>query len=317
MTYKDLREQKKIRLITQYNSALKEGNYQKAYNTIRTLMKYRMITKDSDVVKKGNLTMLASHGVDVTKMDSWDYRYKSNLELIPENFLVKEPLTFHIDVKSLSHWIVRRELQYVGDQLAPDKIIHFTVNRKTSDVHNKMAYNSLKGLYKELSKQSLNIDWNMYDGSYHMYDITLSNNQSYVIRTLGYCSTCAYGKGGVLIRCLLDNDKIIEQNIDIIDTYDTIEMAFRKEFEKLKIKGSVIFEPMCDVKLIGDKQRKERKPVLSPDEFTAMKQAEYDARALEIEAEQRHMSVEQLKTEKEAMNRINDLEEKLRKEGKA
>lgn len=317
MTYQELRDQKKIRLITQYNNALNEENYQKAYNTIRALMKYRMITRDADVIKKSNLNMLANHGVDISKMDNWDYRSKGNLNLIPENFLIKEPLTFNIDVVSLSHWIIRRELQYVGNQLAPDKVVHFTVNRKTSDVHNKLAFNSLKAMYKNLSKQDLKADWNMYDGSYHMYDITLANNQSYVIRTLGYCSTCAYGKGGVLIRCLLDNDKLIEQNIDIIDSYAMIEKGFREEFDKLKIKGSVVFEPMCDVDFLGKKQRKERKPVLSPEEFTAMKQAEHDAKALEIEAETRHMSVEQLKAEKSAVKRINELEEKLKSEGKA
>lgn len=317
MTYQELKDQRKIRLITQYNNALNEANYQKAYNTIRTLMKYRMLTRDADVVKKTNLNMLASHGVDITKMDSWDYRAKNNLNLIPENFLVKEPLTFNIDVLSISHWIIRRELQYVGNQLAPDKIVHFTVNRKTADVHNKLAYNCMKELYRTLSKQELKVNWNVYDGSCHMYDVTLANNQSYVIRTLGYCASSAYGKGGVLIRCLLDNDKMVEQNIDIIDTYNTIEKAFREEFDKLKIKGSVVFEPMCDVDLIGKRQRKDRKPALSPEEFTAMKQAEHDAKALEIEAENRHMSVEQLKAEKAAIKKIDALEEKLKEEGKA
>ena len=317
MTYQELREQRKIRLITQYNKALQEEDYQKAYNIIRSLMRYRMLTKDSDVVKKANLNKLKDKGVDITKMDSWDYRSKQGLDLIPENFLVKEPSTFNIDVLSISHWIIRRELQYVGNQLAPDKIVHFTVNRKTADIHNKLAYNCMRELYKNLSKLELKTDWNLYDGSCHMYDITLSNNQSYVIRTLGYCESSAYGKGGVIVRCLLDNEKLIEQNIDIIDTYDTIEKAFRKEFERLKLKGSMVFEPLCNVKFLGDKQRKERKPALSPEEFTAMKQAEHDAKALELEAESRRMSVEELKREKEAEKEIEKrLEnERIKSEG--
>ena len=311
MTYQELKDQKKVKLITQYNNALKDENYQKAYNTIRMLMKYRMITEKSDVVKKGNLNMLANHGVDITKKDLWDYRNKNNLNLIPENILVKEPMTLNLDVKSLSHWIIRRELQYVGNQLAPDKIVHFTVNRKVSDVHNKVTFNFMKELYRKLSGKELVTDWNIYDGSCHMYDIALGNNQSYVIRNLGYCQSGAYGKGGVIVRCLLDNESLIEQNIDIIDTYNNLEKAFKDEFERLKLKGEFIFEPMCNVKILGDKQRKERKPVLSPEEFTAMKQREHDEKALELEAEMRHMSVEQLISEKEAEKRINELEKKL------
>lgn len=290
MTYEELREKRGNKYRTMYIQALNEKNTEKAWKILKTMMRYQLISKEEA------LPEIKSKFKDkkLDMADVYDYRHPNFTDRVPDNLMFRCPTTVEVQVKSLEHWIIRRELQFVGDQLAPDKVLRFDVSRC---VTTRMAHKYLKDteeLFRNLSGMELKTSWKngIDNGNVIVYNISLGNNQQYIIRHLGTVVCVPTGKC-LNMYILLDNKAMIEQNIDIIDTYTDVLEALKNQFIELGADPETITPVgICDFKIIGQKQRAERKPVLTTEEMHRKREKEFEQEQLENEAARLHMSTE-------------------------
>lgn len=292
MTYEELRVKRENKYKGMYTQALENKDTEKAWKILRTMMKYQLISREDA------LADMKKHfkGKKLDPSDVFDYRHPNSADRIPENLMFKCPTTMEIKVTSLEHWIVRREMQFVGDQLAPEKVLRFDISRCITTRQAKRTLKDTEELFKKLSGSELKTNWgkSIENGNTVVYNIMLSNGQQYIIRNLGAIVCVPSGKC-MNMHILLDNKAMMEQNIDIIDTYVDALDALKNEFVKLGAEPETIVSiGICDFKLIGKKQRDERKPVLSTEEMHKKREKEYEIEQLENEAARLHMSVDEV-----------------------
>ena len=273
-TYAELRETRKEKLATKYNELLANKDKAGAWKVLYDIMKYRLIEENLalDEIKK------SFKKDERGEILSGDWRFNGAKDRLPENLLADMPTkNVEISILSLAHWIIRRELQYVGDQFAPDKIVKFVVGRCFTYPSVNGSWKSMLDIYKANTGKELNAPWkDMFGtGQAVMYDVSLANGQQYVIKHLGNVVVIPRGKSSARVYILMDIVNMLEQNIDVIDSYTTV----RRTIEALLLQCGLMdveVKDMLDYTGAGEKQRAERKPPMSQDELLEMREQEFD-----------------------------------------
>lgn len=306
MTYAELRNRRKEKYMNKYNRLIGAGNKREAWNCLSVMMAYQLAERNWAMDEiKSNFKAYPKGGI-------YDYRNTMYCDVLPDNVLAKLPSSVQFTVTSLEHWIIRREKQYVGDQLAPERTYRFDMLRCTTRVLACEALYSLDGMYKRLSKLTLDTPWmDMIEtGQAVVYKLVLAARQQYVIRILGYIVCIPKGKN-ILCHLLLDNKIMEEQEIDIIKTYTDVMSEFEGALVQLG-NEEVEWNSLCDYNLIGDRQRKNRKPVLTMEQLQRQREEEYRLEKLENEAARLNITVEELlrrqKYTEEIINRVEEME---------
>lgn len=306
MTYEELRAKRAEKYMGMYTQALVANDKEKAWKVMQTMMRYQLIGKEEALAEikkqfKGN---------KLNPDDTFDYRHTNSYDLIPDNLLFKAPSSIEVKVKSEEHWIRRREMQFVGDQLAPERTFKFDISRLTRTRSASRALKDLEDLFKKLSGTELNTNWKagIDNGNTMMFTIKLSNNQQYVINTLGFI-VCAPNGKNLNMYILLDNKAMEEQHIDIINTYTDMIKTLKREFVGKGLEAERIQTiGLCDFKTLGEKQRMNKKPLLTHEEMLNMRIDEYNQEQLENEAAKLHMSVSDLIKMKERLSDVGDVD---------
>lgn len=275
MTYAERKDLKKKNLLRMYGEALEKEEYTKAYNLLRKLMKYRMIPLDDEAVSKKSLRELESLAGVEESTSIWDYRRKDACDILPESILFNNPTKLDIEVLSREHWGKRRELKYQGDYIVPEKWLKYSIRLKTTAATANGAIVSMCAMYNRLSRLELDNDFMeaALEGRNRIYSIDLGNELSFKIITLGYICVGHNYLGRPVVRVLLDNAEMERQFIDIKDTYEIVKEAMVNWYCKKAKMGEfeVEYVPMCDVEVIGTRQRSKYTPVMTESEFVEHK----------------------------------------------
>lgn len=275
MTYDDMRENKKKKLLALYTELLEKDEINKAYNVMIKLMKYRFIPFNSQSISAKALKDLESLAGVERRDNLYDYRNKDAELVLPENILFNNPLVREISVVSKEHWGIRRELSYQGDYILPEKTLKYFIRLKSTELTARAAIKGMEELYERLSKLKITHDWyeSVMSGKNKMYAIEIDHSSSFKIRTLGYINVGFTNTGKPLLRVILDNTEMEKQYIDIKDSYRIVHEAMASWYSKRnKIDyNDVVYEPLCDVELIGARQRSNQKPVLTMEEHVMIK----------------------------------------------
>lgn len=300
MTYEELRKKRAEKYQGMYTQALEDKDTEKAWKVMKTMMRYQLIDKNEALaeIKK------QFKGKKLDPADTFDYRHQNSYDRVPDNLLFKAPSTVEVRVKSEEHWIRRRELQFVGDQIAPEKTFKFDISRCTLTRSASRALKDLDELFKKLSGTELKTNWKsgIDNGNVMMYTVKLGNNQQYVINTLGFMVCVPNGKN-LNMYILLDNKDMEEQHIDIIDTYTDMMKTLKREFIGKGLEADKIQTiGLCDFKMLGEKQRANKKPLLTHEEMLNLRIDEYNQEQLENEAAKLRISVEDLLKMKERLS---------------
>lgn len=275
LTYAERKELKKNNLLKVYNESLEKEEYTKAYNVLRKLMKYRMIPLEDEAVSEKSLRELETLAGVKESTSLWDYRRKDALDILPESILFNSPTKVDISVLCREHWGKRRELKYQGDYIVPEKRLRYDIRVKSTEATANGAVAGMCSMYNRLSGLELKNDFMeaALEGRNRIYSIDLANDLSFKIITLGYMVVGHNSFGRPLIRVIMDNAEMENQFIDIKDTYEIVKEAMVDWYCKKAKMGEfeVDYIPMCDVELIGTRQRSKYTPVMTESEFVEHK----------------------------------------------
>lgn len=274
MTYEELRESRKNKLMSRYNEFIQNKDKVKAWKVLADLMRFKLVDMKwaENEVKK---TFAKSERGEILRGDVRAPGYNDRL---PDNLVCTMPeVVKEVNVTSLAHWIIRRELQYVGDQFAPDKVVKYTLGRSAVyQVANK-ALKDLEDIYNRNSTRKLNTNWkeSIQNGQAMIYGVNLANGQQYIIPVLGNIVVIPKNKEEAKVYVMLDVRSMVEQNIDVIDTYNAVMDAIKEILDEAGIVNMTV-QDMIDYKASGNKQRSERKAPMSQSEMLEMREQEFD-----------------------------------------
>lgn len=270
MNYDEYRKAVANNLVKKFNEQMESScEYDEAYGTLQKLMRYKLVDEDSELVSEDMFATLSQCGVDTYPTKMYDYRLaKGSDSRVPENLLFKMPDSFSVNIRSQDHWAKRREKQYVGDIIIPEKEIPYLIMGKSNELNalaTMRSYIAMASLYsKKSSTRDLLSD--IKNGFVKVFDIKISSNTSYVIHTLGYAYVFAKGNESIVLNLILDNKSMIEQRIDLKESYDRVRKAFEESF---KSSGKKIeFRCACNLAAYHEKQLSiyEKDPVITYDE---------------------------------------------------
>lgn len=267
MTYKDRLETLRDNLMTKYNTA---ENDDERLECIKEMLKYGVIDKN----KAAELLPSKAKGAKVKEI------VKVDSDRLPSNIYIDNFERGVFEVTSLAHWIVRRELSYVGDQLAPDKVLKYAIS--PAYTYN-VAYRNLlqlKDMYKRLKGIDFEKDFDFKSGQTIMCGINLCNGQQYIIPTLGFIAATPNNDNSIIAYMILDIENIEKQNIDITDTAETVMRTFENMVgDNFEVK----FVDLVKWREAGAKQRKHRQRPLTHEEMIAKRQKEWLNKQIEDE----------------------------------
>lgn len=267
MTYKERMETLRNNLMNKYNTA---ANDDERLGYIKEMLKYGVVSRE----KAFELIPSKAKGAkvkEITKVDS---------DRLPCNIYIDSFERGVFEVTSLAHWIVRRELSYVGDQLAPDKVLKYAISPAyTYNVaYRNMSH--LKDMYKRLKGIDFEKNFDFKSGQTIMCGINLCNGQQYIIPTLGFIAATPNNDNSIIAYMILDIENIEKQNIDITDTAETVMRTFEN---MVGDNFTVKFVDLVKWREAGAKQRKHRQRPLTHEEMIAKRQKEWLNKQIEDE----------------------------------
>lgn len=293
MKYNELREIKKDRWMKSYTQKGSE-------KALKRLLACQLVTKEEATELVGKEFKGNREISNLLK------RYDN--DILPENIVAEYGAAKEIKLTSLAHWIIRRELQYVGDQFAPNRTLRYIVSRCTHYNSAIRNWEMFKGLYEAETHAAFPEDWKskIISGQAVLFSIELANGQQYIIRNFGWIVAFPTGGKKHTVYTLFDTVSMLEQNFDIIDTVGSIKDAFET---LVPAEDNVVYRDIKDYAVLGLNQRHERKPPMTQDELVEFREHEYLMKQAEDEAFRSHCSIE------EAVEKIK--EERARKEAEA
>lgn len=292
MTYAELRELRKEKLMAKYNEFISAGDKQNAWKALADLMRFKLVdAKWAENEVKG--TFVKAQRGELTKVDVRDKAYSDRL---PDNLLVSVPEgSIELKITSLAHWIIRRELQYVGDQYAPDKVVRFNLSKASTYQTANGVLKDLESIYKKNTGKELGNDWagRYRNGQVVMYGVKLANGQQYVVSTLGSLVVLPRSKTAAKINVVLDIKSMLEQNIDVINTYNQVVDATKQALNSVGVTDIEVVD-MLDYMSAGNKQRADRKPPVSEAEMLEQREQEFDKEKAEDIAFRTHRNFDEV-----------------------
>jgi hypothetical protein len=288
----------KERMELAYEAAIEDNDLEAAWGALHEMMRFRLISPEDCKAE------IKAHFKNQPKdySDMYDYRNESSKDRLPDTFLFKAPGNSRLVVKSESHWVVRRELSFVGDQLAPDQLIGFIIGRAGTSASARLAMRMIEDTFKESMGKGMKSSWlqKAEEGNGVLYSIKLENNRSYKIKDLGGVFVTA-NEDTITIYPILDLKGMKREWIDVIDTFEEVERIFREELAKLGNEQNIVFKDVMNYMHFGADQRTNKPRLLTQAEMSAKRKAEYDYEKLANEAASLHITVEELKQRKAAL----------------
>lgn len=217
MRYNDMVENRKEALDIQFQVALKNKDAEAAAVALQEQLRLGL-EGEIDKKKKKLIT---------------DFKLKEYTGRIHDNLFFAMPAFGEIVIRSEKHWIKRRELQYIGDVISPEKDYTYTVSLLANEQMTLGAYRGLQALYEKVKgrKKKKGIEREAVSaGLIRMYDISLANGQSFSIPKLGYIMVKVTGKSSAEAWCLLDETAMEEHHILIKSAYRRVESRLKEMF---------------------------------------------------------------------------------------
>ena len=297
MKYEELRSIKKNRWLKSYTEKGSEG-------ALKRLLECQLLTQEEieehipkDVRRKKEIAALLK---------------RPENDILPESIVAKYGAAESTKLTSIAHWIIRRELQYVGDQFAPDRTLRYVVSRCTHYNNALRNWETFKSLYERETHTAFPEDWKaqILSGQAVIFSVDLENGQQYIIKNFGWLVAFPTGGGKHTVYTLFDTVSMLEQNFDIIDTVGSIKDAFET---LVPAEDNVVYRDIKDYAVLGLNQRHERKPPMTQEELVEFREHEYLMKQAEDEAFRSHCSIEEA-VEKIKRERAEHEAEKLAKE---
>lgn len=217
MKYNDMVENRKEALDIQFQVALKNKDAEAAAVALQEQLRLGL---EGEIDKKKKKLIA-------------DFKLKEYNGRIHDNLFFAMPAFGEITIRSEKHWIKRRELQYIGDVISPEKDYTYTVSLLANEQMTLGAYRGLQALYEKVKgrKKKKGIEREAVSaGLIRMYDISLANGQSFSIPKLGYIMVKVTGKSSAEAWCLLDETAMEEHHVLIKSAYRRVENRMKEMF---------------------------------------------------------------------------------------
>ena len=298
MSYKELRESTKDSLELQYLLAMSEKNDEKKFKVLQNLMRYRLIPFDDERVSKRALKAFEKKIGSLSVADAYDYRKNDYRYMIADNIIGKEPAFVSIKVTSDAHWIKRRELQYIGDQMCEAKDVMFRGSRLVHQLAAEKAFTDMAVMYNKSEHKKLDTGkYKWKNGEYHIWAIRRDARYAWNTDNLGYFVSWFTDSNNVNVELVVDVEGMQEAYVDIIRTTDSIMADIKDAYNEIGVEN-VNINCLTSYSKIGKKQRLNSKVLLGYEEKMKELQDEADREALENEAYNRRTTIEALLVEK-------------------
>lgn len=268
--YAKFYREKKEQFNSQVDILLALKKYAEAFNIIEFMMEYGMWDRDDERVNKKALRKMIKDGYEPNTI--MFEAYKANAGDLPKNLIADLPVLHQLMLTSKEHWSLRKELQYVGDILVPAKDYSYDI-RVASNIHNARRMESeVAALYRKETGKTAKMGWikALEAGKSKIYEIVLTNNQSFSLVKLGYFYISVEGDGEYKVFCLLNHTEMTKYYMSISQTYSSIKNYVAGYITSNNMGASNIqFTPMCDYKSASKKQSElyKKNPTLSMDSF--------------------------------------------------
>lgn len=255
--YSELRDSKQSEVIEQFNQAIENKNEAEVFRLADEIMLYGFMSRPklNNIMKKEYKTRYTKE----TNLPYYDYRRIDSSRILPENICFKFPNRGQITVKVNEHWIKRREASFVGDTVCKELEVPYDIARSFYGRYGRITLDeAFKNSFGAKLKDE-QLSEALETAESVIYTITLKNDREYIIRELGgfVCTTDIENKK-VIVRAMLKNNALIENAIDVIDTYMKLENAICSMFEKsLPEDWHLEFKHYCNYTMVGNKQRKD------------------------------------------------------------
>lgn len=264
MKYNELREKRRNSMEAKYLMAKASGNLEEEARQLYRLYMYNLLDEEDERLAKKNINRYSEVLISrCFKRLSDRERFKGEL---PKNLLFSTPYQLDFEVFCDRHWTKRKELQYVGDIIADEKYIQYSIIEKGNYNQALGAINGMKELYRKLfNSDELEIDKSKIEsGEIKMFDIGLVNGISFQIRKLGYLYMLVSGNA-IKIVCLLDHKDMIEQCIDVKNTYNELKELLITEMDRRTKTLETEFISLADIGKVSKYQHSivRREPTFS------------------------------------------------------
>ena len=298
MSYKELRESTKDSLELQYLLAMSEKNDAKKFAVLQNLMRYRLIPFDDERVSKRALKAFEKKIGNSAVADAYDYRKNDYRYMIADNIIGKEPAFVPIKVTSDAHWIKRRELQYIGDQMCEAKDVMFRGSRLVHKLAAEKAFTDMADVYNKSEHKKLDTGkYKWKSGEYHIWAIRRDTSYAWNTDNLGYFVSWFTDSNNVNVELVVDVVGMQEAYVDIIRATDSIMADIKDAYNEIGVEN-VNINCLTSYNKIGKKQRLNSRVLLGYEEKMKELQDVADREALENEAYNRRTTVEALLVEK-------------------
>lgn len=302
MSYNEVRDSVRDSLELQYMIAKESKNIEGVFSILQKLMRYRLIDFSDERVSKAALKRFEKKVS--AQADAYDYRHSDYRYMIADNLIGKDPAYVPIKVHSEPHWIKRRELQYVGDQMCEAKDVMFRGVRLNMDSVAQKALQSMAEIYEKSEHKKLDTDkYQWKDGEYHVWAIRRDSAYAWNTDYLGYYVTWFNDAETVNVELVVDTEGMAEGYIDIIRQTNNIIADIEDAYKEAGVK-TVNIKCLTSFEKIGKKQRDNKEILLSYEEKMKALQDEADMEAIKNEAYNRRMTVEQVMVERAEKERL-------------
>ena len=273
MSYKDLRNNIKAVLESKYIQHMASGNSQGMYDVLAELQRYRLIAKDDSRLDKSSFKRFQADGVDTDTKVYKDFRLDNvknpssftgytTIDTLPDNIVFGKIPFMNVKIKNLGYWGERRELQYRGDIIIPEKDHTYMIASAEDGGKAGSIINSICTLIKKYTgKEFGNLDKfkKMVEiGQIKVGTIRLAGNEEFSVKELGYFFVSSLTNQKIQCKVLMNIDDCIRYRIMLKPAYDTIAQAIYAQLMEVNDKFEIDIAPMVNLDSAIKKQKEIR-----------------------------------------------------------
>ncbi len=300
MSYKELRETMKSRLESQYIQCMAMGDSQGMYDVLAELQRYRLIDKDDSRLDKSSFKRFQADGVDTDTKVYKDFRLDkvknpssftgyTTIDTLPDNIVFGKIPFMNVTIKNLGYWGERRELQYCGDIIIPEKDHTYTIS---SDEEGGRANGTIKNIC-ELVKRYTGKNFGNVEkfremvgtGQIKVGTIRLTSSEEFSVKELGYFFVNVISSNKIQCKIILNTTDCIKYHIIVKSAFDTVAQAIYGTLIEATNNVEIDVQPMLNLDGVIKKQKelRSKERPLNYDKFCDIENRKLEA---EKEAEQ-------------------------------
>lgn len=301
MTFEEYKAQELDKKMGMYKLCLSVGEKEVAVKHLSEMYRLGLMTKERalEEIAKEKLTR-----VPVDPTNKWDPRlseYRLPDCIIMDGFKLVDSA---ISVNMERRWIIRREMGYVGDQIAEAKSFMYYIRQLTTEKTAKNAIEDMENIFFKCTGKRINNNWldALQNGRAYIYRVELNPDESFILPVFGYVFMRVSGPKSVSIIPIIDYKKMKELKLNSVKGLMDLQNAFVNSLKKFKPDIEVKIKDISNAQEFTVNDMMTREPIMTVDEMHAKRKLERETAAAKDYAEKNHVSFE------EALEHLRKLE---------